>query len=232
LCGLLHIVQVEEQAVVAFFPSDHHYSDEGNFMTGVELAFGAAETQTRSVVLLGAPATHAETGYGWIEVEAAISTHAHNGLLRVKRFWEKPSHQVAEDLLDRGCVWNTFVMVGQARAFLDMIRSAAPELYEAFEPIRAPRRKDTYAETIEAVYEGLATADFSRLVLSSAPERLGVLCLGDVGWSDLGDPQRLIEVLSRTGEEDNWIAPRYRDTMRAASNGERGSLYYRSKSAS
>ena len=25
-------------------------------------------------------------------------------------------------------------------------------------------------------------------MLSAAPERLGVWCLGDVGWSDLGDP--------------------------------------------
>jgi mannose-1-phosphate guanylyltransferase len=204
LSSLLHTVRLDERAVVAFFPSDHHYSNEGNFMAGVELAFGAAEWNPESVVLLGAPATGPETDYGWIEAEAAMSTHSHNGLLRVKRFWEKPSLKVAKDLLDRGCVWNTFVMVGQAHAFLDMIQSRAPELYEAFEPMRTQRASEMDVEVIEGIYEGLVTADFSGLVLSATPERLGILCLGDVGWSDLGDPQRLMEVLSRTGEENEW----------------------------
>jgi mannose-1-phosphate guanylyltransferase len=122
LASLMHIIRVDPQAVVAFFPSDHYYSDEGNFRAGVELALGAAEAGSQSVILLGAPATYAETGYGWIEAEVAASTRSGNGLLRVKRFWEKPSLRVAVGLLDRGCVWNTFVMVGQAQAFLNMIR--------------------------------------------------------------------------------------------------------------
>ena len=36
LLSLLEIVRVDPHAVVAFFPSDHHYSNEANFMAGVE----------------------------------------------------------------------------------------------------------------------------------------------------------------------------------------------------
>src|SRR5258708_6693647 len=82
LCSLQHIIRVDEQAVVAFFPSDHYYADEENFRAGIDFALGAAETDSQSVILLGAPAMRAETGYGWIEAAAAISTDAHNGLLR------------------------------------------------------------------------------------------------------------------------------------------------------
>jgi len=124
----------------------------------------------------------------------------------VRRFWEKPSLKVAAELLDRGCVWNTFVMVGHARAFLSAIQSGAPELYQAFEPIRTRPARESYSETIERIYEGLKPADFSRVVLSATPQRLGVLCLGDVGWNDLGDPQRLIDLVSRTGEKSEWLA--------------------------
>ena len=67
---------------------------------------------------------------------------------------------------------------------------------------------------IEGVYARLATADFSRLVLSATPERLGILCLGDVGWSDLGDPQRPT-VLSRTGKENEWVTLWHRNTVHA-----------------
>jgi hypothetical protein len=107
-------------------------------------------------------------------------------------------------------------MVGQARAFLHLIQSGAPELYQAFEPIRTLLVPAMYAETIESVYEGLPTADFSRAVLSTTSERLGILCLGDVGWSDLGDPRRLMEVWSCTGEESEWATTWRRDRMHAA----------------
>ena len=174
-------------------------------MFGVDLAFEAAETNPESIILLGVAAKHAEVEYGWIEAEPAISTQSQGGLLRVKRFWEKPSARTAQDLLDRGCVWNTFVMVGRAQAFLDLIRSGAPNIYQEFEPLMAQSEVVWNAGVAKAIYKALEVSDFSKLVLSSAPEKLGVLCLGDVGWSDLGNPRRVITVLSETGVKNEWI---------------------------
>jgi hypothetical protein len=75
----------------------------------------------------------------------------------------------------------------------------------------------------------LTTADFSKLVLSANPERLGVFCLGDVSWSDLGDPERAMEVLSRTGERNGQLAL-YRDAIIGASNREPALIDHRLKS--
>ena len=94
-------------------------------MAGVELAFEPPESNSESG--LAAPATHPETDYGWIEAEAAISTHSHNGLLRVKHF-KKLSLKVAKDLLDRGCVWK-YVRHGRA----------GPRLF-GHDPVRLRRR--------------------------------------------------------------------------------------------
>jgi mannose-1-phosphate guanylyltransferase len=201
LLSLIRIVREDQDAVVGFFPSDHHYSEEHRFMSGVDLAFMAAEGERESVILLGVAAKHPEVDYGWIEPEATSSTRSHNGLLRVKRFWEKPSPRLAQDLLDQGCVWNTFVMIGRAQAFLDMIQIGAPQIYQEFEPImEAPERCFDNAALADT-YQRIPSADFSHLVLSAAPQRLGVLCLGDVGWSDLGDPSRVIKMLSETGAQ-------------------------------
>lgn len=204
LCSLLQVVRADEQAVIAFFPSDHYYANEANFAAGIEFAFRAAANHPQSVILLGAQATYPETDYGWLETEVAASTRPHTGLLRVKHFFEKPCRELAQDLLDRGCAWNTFVMVGKAHAFLDLIQAGAPRVYEAFEPLRTQRR--SCPELIESVYRDLETTDFSKSVLSATPARLGVFCLGDVGWSDLGNPQRLIEVLSQLGVDNEWVA--------------------------
>ena len=205
VASLISVIQKDKDAFVGFFPSDHHYAEEARFMSGVDLAFQAAENNPESVILLGVAAKHPEVEYGWIEAEPAVSTQSHSGLLRVKRFWEKPSTRTAQDLLDRGCVWNTFVMVGRAQAFLDMVRERTPEIYQEFEPLMARPEIGWNASAVQAIYDRLETLDFSKLVLSAAPERLGVWCLGDVGWSDLGDPRRVINMLSETGVKNDWM---------------------------
>ncbi|HEV2202006.1 MAG TPA: sugar phosphate nucleotidyltransferase [Bryobacteraceae bacterium] len=209
LLSLLRIVQLDEQAAVAFFPSDHYYADERKFMAGVKLAFGFAETSPETVILLGAAATRAEVGYGWLEAEPAISTHSSRGLLRVNGFWEKPSQHVAKNLLERGCIWNTFVMIGRATAFLDTIRSAQPELYRIWEPLVGRHEPAMSSKIMKTIYDRLPTTDFSRSVLGASPEKLGVLNLGDVGWSDLGDPGRVLRMWSETGTENAWGHARF-----------------------
>ena len=206
LCSLINIVRQDPNAFVSFFPSDHYYTEEDTFMAGVELAFDAAEANENTVILLGVAAKHAEVEYGWIEAAPAISSQSSHGLLKVKRFWEKPTPQTAKELLDRGCVWNTFVMVGRAKAFLDLIQSGAPEVYRRFASVLENPDIPLTSSALSPIYERLSEADFSKLVLSTAPDALGVWCLGDVGWSDLGDPRRVITTLSQTGVHHEWMA--------------------------
>jgi mannose-1-phosphate guanylyltransferase len=137
--------------------------------------------------------------------------------MSVERFWEKPSLEVAHNLVRRGCVWNTFVMVGHLRAFLGLIQETAPELYCVFEPMMYGEIAD---EALESLYDSIASADFSKVVLSAGNPRLTVLNLGDVGWSDLGDPQRLIDTLSTHGIRNPWWQLWVREMGIAAVSGQ------------
>jgi mannose-1-phosphate guanylyltransferase len=206
LSSLIHIIRQDKNAVVGFFPSDHHYTEEERFISGVNLAFNAAESNPETVILLGVAAHSPETEYGWIEATPAMSTDSQDGLLRVKRFWEKPAARTAQEFLERGCVWNTFVMIGRAQAFLDLIRAGATDICQAFESLLVLPESVAANDRLAAIYQCVETADFSKLVLSGAPEQLGVWCLGDVGWSDLGDPRRVMTVLHETGIQHDWIA--------------------------
>src|SRR5258706_7460000 len=134
-----------------------------------------------------------------------MSVDSQDGLLKVKRFWEKPAARAAQELLERGCVWNTFVMIGRAQAFLDLIRISAPDIYQAFEHLLAHPEAVSKNDELNPIYQCITAADFSKLVLSGTPERLGVWCLGDVGWSDLGDPRRVMTVLDETGIANEWM---------------------------
>jgi hypothetical protein len=97
-------------------------------------------------------------------------------------------------------------MVGRAQAFLDLIRDRAADIYQAFEPFLALPESVSINDRLHKIYQYFTTpADFSQLVLSGMPERLGVWCLGDVGWSDLGDPRRVMTVLDEAGIANEWM---------------------------
>lgn len=189
--SLLRINCLDGDALVAFFPTDHYYSDEGRFAAAVHSAFEVSRRRPELLVILGAEAQSPEVEYGWIEPGRSLQRGAESSLFRVNHFWEKPSLPQAQLLFAQGCLWNTFVMIGRSKNFLDMLRLTVPSQLAAFEPIAQRNGDDIAAVTAEGIYATLSAGDFSRQVLSVCKERLAVLRLGDIGWSDLGTPARV-----------------------------------------
>jgi mannose-1-phosphate guanylyltransferase len=86
-------------------------------------------------VLLGITPDSPETGYGWIEPAQVTSTAPLRTFL-VSRFWEKPPSEVARRLMATGCLWNSFMMVGQLPTLLGLFILALPDLYASFWKIK------------------------------------------------------------------------------------------------
>jgi len=179
---------------VALFPSDHYVSDDPAFMRHVRAAFDAVEIHRHTVVLLGAEATMAETGYGWIEPGHRINF---SPLFYVQRFCEKPTREDAQILWERGCLWNTFVLVARISTLLGLIETALPMLYHAFDVLNDVLDTPQEYQKIERLYAGIAQSSFSDDVLSVAQDSLAVLPLRGVDWSDIGEAHRVYRVLER-----------------------------------
>ncbi len=196
--ALLCILQREADPLVEFFPFDHYYSNDAAFVSSVRSAIASASRNPESVVLLGSQARYPEVEYGWIEPRPAISAGLCVPTLRVDRFWEKPSFSEARTLLNRGCLWNTFVMVGKVNAFLELISTQTPQVL----PLLAsgPCRDD-----LTAAYDRLSPMDLSRQVLAPQPQRLLVACDSSSGWSDLGSPTRVFDTLARNRIKPAWL---------------------------
>jgi mannose-1-phosphate guanylyltransferase len=195
--ALLHILKHDAEAVVVFVPCDHYYADAEEFGRAVRSAISGAELYPDLLVLLGAGAHYAEVEYGWIELGAAIS-HTPMGLLQVTRFWEKPSLPLARALLRRGCLWNTFVTVGHASTFLDLLCSQVPNLVLSL-------NKALAEDELEAAYQLMPPVDLSRQVLAPQPHRLLAVRDRTSGWADLGSPSRVMEVLARNNIQPGWL---------------------------
>ena len=202
--ALLRILQSDEDPVVAFFPCDHYYSNDDAFRLAVASAMAFAEEHPASVLLLGAEAHHPEVEYGWIEPGRAILDVppldvAPIPLFRVSRFWEKPSLPEAEVLLRRGCLWNTFVTVGRAEAFLDLLCSEIPDVVLSIASALS-------GGGLDSAYREVPAVDFSRQVLAAQFHRLLVVRDAASGWADLGNPTRVIDTLVRNSIEPAWLS--------------------------
>ena len=180
-----------------FFPCDHFYADHDSFRLTIRSAVECAEHNPESIILVGADAEYPETDYGWIEPGVAVYNATEARLSRVSRFWEKPSLQQAYALLRRSCLWNTFVTVGRAATFFEMLCSRVPEAVLAISRAMADN-------TLNVAYASLDTVDFSRDVLTNLPHRLLVLRDRTSGWADLGSPTRVLDTLSRNGIRPGW----------------------------
>ncbi len=202
LYALLRLSEVARDAYAAVFPSDHFVSDDREFMRHVDLAFDAIGSRPEMTVLLGITPHAVESGYGWIEPGELV--FGRGPLLRVRRFWEKPSSEIARELLRADCMWNSFVMVARVSALIGMIMVALPELFASFSKIRELLGTARESAGLERLYERIPTASFSDEVLERYPINLGVLPVNGIEWSDLGEPQRVMAVLSRLGVHPEW----------------------------
>jgi len=201
LYALLRVATQSPQAVVALFPSDHYFADDEELMSHIDVAIDAVKVQPESVMLLGITPTAPETEYGWIEPHASILASAQRSITRVRKFWEKPSLQLAGSLMERGCLWNSFIMVGRVEALLKMTQAAMPEMYAAFAATTPTFETAAEHRAVAELYSQIEDSNFSHQVLAVRPEDLMVMRVGDVGWSDLGEPNRVLSTLARIGIE-------------------------------
>lgn len=205
LYSLVRLAALDPDAAVAFFPSDHYFSDDASFMQHVDSAFHSVEMSPESVVLLGIEPEQAETAYGWIEPAQSLFGDLAKAVSRVKRFWEKPTAGVAEQLLSSGCLWNSFVMIGRVETFLAMFRAHLREMYRMFEAASPLLGTSQEKAVIRSIYSWIAETNFSSEVLEKCSGELLVMRVGDVGWCDWGEPERVIGTLNNLGLQPQWM---------------------------
>jgi len=169
---------------VLVLPADHRIGDGGSFRAALATA---AEAAARGEVLaLGVRPRWAETGYGYLELGDALRDGS--GLVRVRRFVEKPDRARAEAFLQSGRhLWNGGIFAFRGDTLLELVRKHLPPLAQGLDAIgREPRR-------LVELYATLPAISIDHGVMEKL-DALVTLPL-DCGWSDLGSWEALAEVL-------------------------------------
>jgi mannose-1-phosphate guanylyltransferase len=193
LYALLKLLAVAPTTPVVTFPSDHYVTDDAAFMRHVDLAFDGVRARPDLLVLLGVTPAGPEVDYGWIEMGKRVTDYFQ--LFRIKRFWQKPSPEMARKLWQSGCLWNSFVTVARVSTSVDLLMRAIPEVYEAFERVRPTLGAASEAEVLEQVYTEVPSVNMSEQVLANSTKSLAVLPVSGVNWSVLSDPEHVVAAI-------------------------------------
>jgi len=194
----------DPEATVAVFPSDHFVLEEAAFMDHVARVAAWVDEHPDRLVLLGAQATEPEVEYGWIEPGNPLGPEASIRIWQIRRFWEKPSEDLARICLETGCLWNTFILVGKVRTLVRAGQEALPEVADRLARIGRFSGTEHEGWAVQQAYALMPTANFSRSILEPAPPFLAVSRLPGVTWSDLGSPRRVLQVLRKLGMAPSW----------------------------
>ncbi|TDL78201.1 mannose-1-phosphate guanylyltransferase/mannose-6-phosphate isomerase [Palleronia sediminis] len=180
LAAALWLERSDPEAMMLVAPSDHVIPDAGAFRAAVEAGMAAA--RAGRIVTFGISPDRPETGYGYLELDAAPNGEA----APLRRFVEKPDRATAEAMLAEGrFLWNAGVFLFSVRAILDAFRTHAPELVPgAAEAVERARPDLGFLRLDPAAWDGLPDVSIDYAVMEKS-DALSVVPFAG-GWSDLG----------------------------------------------
>ena len=177
--AIAHIRALTDHANIIVASSDALILNEAEFQRIVSK--GLKFVSENDVLLtLGMKPTRPETGYGYIQFEAADSD-----ILRVKTFTEKPNAELAEVFLKSGeFLWNAGIFLWNLQTIWSSFNEFLPDIAGPFE--RGSDKMGTAEEEafIQSMFASLPKVSIDYGIMEKA-QNVYVLP-ADFGWSDLG----------------------------------------------
>ena len=190
LLAVLHIMDIDHDAVLCIFPADHVIQNLNDFHDGLSAAIDLANDG--NIVTFGIRPHYPETGYGYIECGKKIS----HGARVLKRFVEKPDLTTAKKYIKAGdFFWNSGMFAFKASVILAEFKNHQPELLKKMKSIFRPGQP-------------IARQDYDRLTATSIDYAImektdkGVVLPSDFGWSDIGSWKSLYDFLEKDGDSN------------------------------
>ncbi|MFE0018026.1 mannose-1-phosphate guanylyltransferase/mannose-6-phosphate isomerase [Mesorhizobium sp. NPDC059054] len=191
------IAEHGSDALMLVVPSDHEISSETQFWQTIEAGIPAAHSG--SIVVFGIKPTHAETGYGYIEVAANG-----DGATAVSRFVEKPDIETAQTYLSSGrFYWNAGIFLFRAETMRGALLELQPQIWDTAERAFSAARGDVSGLYLpQGFYSEVPSTSIDYAVMEHAQSI--AMVTASFRWNDLGSWQSLLEA-SPTDSNGNVV---------------------------
>jgi mannose-1-phosphate guanylyltransferase len=198
---LTFILARDPQAIVVIYPSDHFIYPEDPFLSAVDHAVRGSTLLGGRPVLLAAKPDSLELEYGWIKPGRFLGRTGKAPIQAVETFFEKPDEATAREARATGGLWNTMVLAAKGRELWSLGWKCFPEMMPRFEQLKEAIDTAEELRVLDAIYDAMPRRNFSSHLLQCAPERLAVMEMTEVRWSDWGNPSRIVDTLDKIGKQ-------------------------------
>ncbi len=195
ILSALEILAKESEANIAVLWSDHLIKNETNFKKALSCAFKAVKDYQDHIVTVGVKPTEPDCGFGYIKIGKEVKEYADGSVYKVSEFKEKPDLPTARKYVASWeYLWNTGYKIFSAQTLISEFKKAYPDLVPALEKIAAAIGTPKEHEVIKREWEQFPKLSIEYLLTDKLKNMLVVPA--DLEWSDIGNWQKLHEVLS------------------------------------
>ena len=172
----------EEDAVLLIAPSDHVIPDTSAFHEAISV--GLTHVENGKIITFGIKPTHAETGYGYLEL--SIDCFDPYGTSDVRGFVEKPNVARASQMFASGnYLWNAGIFLFRAGDMIDAFDAHAPDILEHVSKSVNKASKDLgFLRLAKEPWSNLENISIDYAVMEKAQNLVVVPYVSK--WSDLG----------------------------------------------
>jgi len=195
LLGLLNIQLEGFSGTVLVLPADQHVEDEQIMLKALKHLTQWAERDPEGIYLLGAQPEEADPALGYI-LPWFDSKHTPIGAYA---FIERPQEPEALKLINRGALWNTFIIAASLETLLSAYEPRFEPQLESMRRILEAEKLNGDRGLLNAEYLKWPSLDFSREILEQNIDAVQVLRLPVCGWTELGTVSKIQKALSHRG---------------------------------
>ena len=183
---------IDPAGVMILLPADQVITPALAFQEA--LAVGVRTALAGNLVTFGIQPRFAATGYGYIQVGAAVEQVGAVSVARVARFVEKPDLAKAETYVAAGDYrWNAGIFCWQATTVIEELTTHCAWLMAALAPLAGAWGTPGWTTTLAAIYEPLKRISIDYALMEKSQK----ICVvtGTYTWDDVGSWDSLYDHL-------------------------------------
>lgn len=173
-----------KDATMVVLPSDHLIKDEDKFRNIILDGEKYLKENDKAILTLGMTPNRPETGYGYIKFTNDKVNVNENEVIKVEKFVEKPSLEVAKEYLVDGCyLWNGGMFIWTVSNIITQIREFSSSTYEALKEIESID-EENLQNIINKNYKETEAISVDYAVLEKSNDIYVIP--SNINWDDIG----------------------------------------------
>lgn len=194
-----HIKKIDPEATITTMPSDHYIKQVFKFKNTISKSIKLARDYNQ-IVTIGIKPTFANTSFGYI-----LPQQKNQPFSKVSLFMEKPSQEIALNLIKKGSLWNSSIHTFTIPDILAEFQRIQPEYIDFLNTLQNSTN-DT--KTTHKVYQKSPDLSLDKLLAEKSQNLLVIP--SNFKWNDVGEWNSIYRQLDK---DSSGIATLNSDTQ-------------------